>query len=148
MIPAGNTRTRTSPAAAAITPSGSKPYFLCYSLSGAEAPNVFMPDPTRRRGVPNSLRALVMHNGSSASNHGRPRRLLPLAGAVLEHAGDQRGPPGLVVGPQPLSGVAVEVLVEPHEVPPERVVGEAPLRSLARPDPGGVSLDQSPQPLA
>ena len=33
--------------------------------------------------------------------------------------------------PQPAAGVAVEVLVEQDEVPPVRVVREAPLRPLA-----------------
>src|SRR5262245_46436405 len=85
---------------------------------------------------------------SLAGRHGRIRGRSPLAGAILEHAGDQGGPPGLVAGPQPLPGVPVEVLVEPHQALPVRVPGEAPLRALARADARGVGPEQPPQPLA
>ena len=67
---------------------------------------------------------------SPAGRHGRFRGLSPLAGALLEHAGDQGGSPRLVVRPQPLAGVPVEVLVEPQQVLSVPVPGE-PLGEMA-----------------
>ena len=52
---------------------------------------------------------------------------------VLQQTSDQGGPAGLMAGPEPLAGVAVEVLVEQDQIAPVRVLGEARVRPVARP---------------
>src|SRR5205823_14752918 len=53
-----------------------------------------------------------------------------VAGEVVEAAGDERSPAGLVRSAEAAPGLAVEVFVEEDEFAPVRVVGEAFIAAL------------------
>src|SRR5215831_15443679 len=59
------------------------------------------------------------------------RRVVGTARYILDEADAERGPAGLVRGTEAAAGVAVEVLVEEHEVAPARVGGEARVAAVA-----------------
>lgn len=56
----------------------------------------------------------------------RPRVSGPLLTNVFDQSRDQRRPTGLVIRPEPLPRLAVEILVEPHPFAPVRIVRESP----------------------
>src|SRR5262245_59890604 len=64
-----------------------------------------------------------------------PARRLPLwfldGVAVFEEPDNQGGPAGLMVSAQTFAGVAVEVLVEEHQVAPVGIIGEARIIAVA-----------------
>lgn len=66
---------------------------------------------------------------------------------MQEQVGDQGRPPGLVRSPQAPAVLAVEVLVEGHEVAPGRVVPQQRLLTEDRPVAGGVGQEQRGQPV-
>ena len=63
------------------------------------------------------------------------RRRRAAGGEVLDVAHDERRPPGLVARAEAAPGVAVEVLVEQHELVPERVAPEALVAAVHRLEP-------------
>src|SRR5258707_15567513 len=67
--------------------------------------------------------------------------------AIVKQRSDERGPAGLVTGPQPASGVPIEVLVEEDVVTPVRVVGVACEGAVARPRPALLRNEQGAEPL-
>src|ERR1700688_3953059 len=68
----------------------------------------------------------------------------PLADVVEDPRGECR-PAGLMAGAQAAPGVAVEVLVEEHQVAPVLVLGEAAVVAVACPPAGGVTLEEPRQ---
>ena len=75
-------------------------------------------------------------------------RVTPMpAGAVLQQTSDQSCPAGLVTGPQPPAGVAVEVLVEQEVITPVRVVRVACEGAVAGPRPALLRHEQGTEPL-
>src|SRR5205814_7751359 len=61
------------------------------------------------------------------------RVVRPPARAVLQQAGDQRRPAGLVARPQAAAGVAVKVFMEEHVIAPVGFVHPAAFVTVARP---------------
>src|SRR5207237_2022532 len=57
----------------------------------------------------------------------------PRSSEILDATRGQRGPAGLVARAQAASVVAVEVLVEEHEILPVWILGEAPFAAVTRP---------------
>ena len=62
------------------------------------------------------------------------------------HLSDQRRPAGLMARAAGRARVAVEVLVEQHQVPPVRVVGEARVVAVAGPAAVRVGQEEPRQP--
>src|SRR5437867_1581051 len=66
--------------------------------------------------------------------------------AVLQQASDERGPAGLVAGPQAPSAVAVKILVEEYKATPVRVVGKALVCAMPGRSAVLVLVEQPPHP--
>src|SRR5260370_15768656 len=67
--------------------------------------------------------------------------------AIFDPGGAESGPAGLVTGPQPAAGGAIEVLVEEDVVTPVRVIRVACEGAVARPRPALVRNEQRAEPL-
>src|SRR5215831_14638431 len=71
---------------------------------------------------------------------------LPRGGALLDATDDERRPPGLVGGAEATTVVAVEVLVEQHQVAPVRIARVARIVAVARTATVGVGKEDRRQP--
>src|SRR4029453_12123585 len=67
---------------------------------------------------------------------------------LLDGGGDQRGPSRLMTRAAAASGIAVEVLVEQHEVTEVRIIGIAPGGAVRGSLAGGVGEKEARQPAA
>src|SRR6185295_11665153 len=82
---------------------------------------------------------LVYESGPRAESTGCPGRSSASPSCqVFDAAEREGGPARLMAGAEPAAGVAVEVLVEEHQVAPGRIVGVAPVVGVHRPAAGGV----------
>jgi hypothetical protein len=60
--------------------------------------------------------------------------LMPLSpAAIFQQSCHQRGPSRLMACPQTQAGVAVKIFIKQNQIPPVRVFGETPIRSVAWP---------------
>ena len=83
---------------------------------------------TRRR-IGFELRRLQAHANTAFLFNSR----LFMLTALLQQLGDKTGPPGLMACADSGAGVAVEVLIEKHEVIPVRIVSVDGIRSMHGP---------------
>src|SRR4051812_19801771 len=75
--------------------------------------------------------------------HATPPGSLP---RLLKELGDQGRPPRLVARPEPFAGVAVEVLVEQHQVTPVRVLLKYSVASVRRTTLSVLRQEESREP--
>src|SRR5207244_12159720 len=91
------------------------------------------PPATRCGRRPRSARSPPTRREPAGRLRPRLQRGAALARLVLDAAEHERGPPGLMAGPDAAAVVSVEILVKQHQVLPMGIGGEAHVLPMARP---------------